>query len=100
MVNLWKSYYSRFFNKRIHMTVTLFEGDNQVDTPYGRGNLWYMTNYGFNCSTTYTVILNDSGSIVECQGPDIRHINNFTFGRGNKVELKKILTTHKHDHEI
>lgn len=73
------------------MVVTLFDGDNQVDTPYGRGNLWYMTNYGFNCSTTYTVILNDNGAVVDCQGSDIHHTRNFTFGRGVKSDLKKIL---------
>jgi len=72
------------------MNVTVFEGDNEVDTPYGRGIIWYMTDYGWNGSTTYTVIL-QNGKTVSCQQSEITHTRNFTFGRGDKEVLNNIL---------
>ena len=73
------------------MNVYEFEGDNEVDTPFGRGVVWYMTDYGWNGSTTYTVIL-QNGKVVSCQQSDIVHTRNFTFNRGSKQDLKEILT--------
>lgn len=72
------------------MNVYEFNSDNEVNTPYGRGVVWYMVDYGWNGSTTYTVIL-QNGKLVTCQQGEITHVKNVTFGRGDKKELNKIL---------
>lgn len=72
------------------MNVYEFNTDNEVDTPYGRGFIWFMTDYGWNGSTTFTVILKN-GKLVTCQQNEITHIKNITFGRGDKQNLIDIL---------
>lgn len=72
------------------MNVTFPPEDNEVETPYGRGIVWFITDYGWNGSTTYTVILSN-GKLVTCQQSQIIHTRNFTFGRGNKDDLKDFL---------
>lgn len=71
-----------------------FKGDYEVETPHGKGLLFMSTNYGANCSTTFTVILH-TGYLVECQMSEIRFGRNFTFGRGNKKDLTDILNKMK-----
>lgn len=72
------------------MITQVFDTDYEVTTPYGKGLLFMSTNYGANGSTTFTVILH-TGYLVECPMADIRFGRNFTFGRGNKEDLKRIL---------
>lgn len=72
------------------MNIYEFNSDNEVETPYGRGIIWFLTDYGWNGSTTFTIILK-SGKIVTCQQGEITHLKNVTFGRGDKQDLIEIL---------
>lgn len=77
------------------MTVTIFDFDYEVDTPFGRGNVLCMTNYGFNGATTFTITLNENGAHVEVLMSKTFATKNYTFGRGEDSELKEIISNAK-----
>ena len=63
----------------------IFEPANRVDvkTPKGNGVIWWVTEYGHETDTIYTVILNN-GEIWQFTHKDIIVLQNITFGRHGK----------------
>ena len=61
----------------------IYEPRNRIEvvTPKGNGAVLFVTDYGYETDTIYTVLLDDSGELWQFTHKDIRVRNNITFGR-------------------
>ena len=53
----------------------------EVSTPKGNGVVLFVTDYGHETDTIYTVALDESGELWQFTHKDIRLRKNITFGR-------------------
>ena len=61
----------------------IYEPRNRIEvkTNKGDGIILFITDYGHETDTIYTVVLNDSGEMWQFVHKNIRVKNNITFGR-------------------
>ena len=61
----------------------IYEPRNRIEvvTPKGNGSVLFVTDYGYETDTIYTVVLDDSGELWQFTHKDIRVRKNITFGR-------------------
>ena len=61
----------------------IYEPRNRIEvkTSEGDGVILFITDYGHETDTIYTVVLNDSGEMWQFVHKDIRVKSNITFGR-------------------
>jgi hypothetical protein len=61
----------------------IYEPKNRIDviTPKGDGVILFVTDYGHETDTIYTIILNTTGEMWQYCHRDIKVKSNITFGR-------------------
>ena len=61
----------------------IYEPKNRIDvvTPKGDGVILFVTDYGHETDTIYTIIINQTGELWQFCHRDIKVKSNVTFGR-------------------
>lgn len=61
----------------------IYEPRNRIEviTPKGNGAILFVTDYGYETDTIYTVVLDDSGELWQFTHKDLKIRKNITFGR-------------------
>jgi hypothetical protein len=61
----------------------IYEPKNRIDvtTPKGDGVILFVTDYGHETDTIYTIIINSTGEMWQFCHRDIKVKSNITFGR-------------------
>ena len=61
----------------------IYEPKNRIDviTPKGDGSIMFITDYGHETDTIYTIIINDTGELWQYTHKDIIVKSNITFKR-------------------
>jgi len=61
----------------------IYEPKNRIDvtTPKGDGVILFVTDYGHESDTIYTIIINQTGEMWQFCHRDIKVKSNITFGR-------------------
>jgi len=61
----------------------IYEPKNRIDvtTPKGDGVILFVTDYGHETDTIYTIIINKTGEMWQFCHRDIKVKSNITFGR-------------------
>ena len=61
----------------------IYEPKNRIDviTPKGDGIILFVTDYGHETDTIYTIIINQTGEMWQFCHRDIKVKSNVTFGR-------------------
>lgn len=61
----------------------IYEPKNRIEvsTPKGIGVILFVTDYGHETDTIYTVVINETGEFWQFTHKDIRAKNNITYGR-------------------
>ena len=61
----------------------IYEPKNRIDviTPKGEGSILFVTDYGTETDTIYTIIINQTGELWQYTHRQIKVKSNITFGR-------------------
>ena len=61
----------------------IYEPHNRIDviTPKGDGIILFVTDYGHETDTIYTIVINQTGEMWQFCHRDIKVKSNITFGR-------------------
>lgn len=61
----------------------IYEPKNRIDviTPRGDGVIIFVTDYGHETDTIYTIVINSTGEMWQFSHRDIKVKSNITFGR-------------------
>jgi hypothetical protein len=61
----------------------IYEPKNRIDviTPKGSGVILFVTDYGHETDTIYTIVINETGEMWQYCHRDIKVKSNVTFGR-------------------
>lgn len=61
----------------------IYEPNNRIEvhTPKGNGIILFVTDYGHESDTIYTIVLDENGELWQYRHKDLTVRSNITFGR-------------------